>query len=210
MDILNSDLNNYLDELLPERPAVMLEMEKLAKDRNFPIIEPQVGRILYQYTKIIGAKRVFEMGSGFGYSAYWFALALPEDGKVICTEAAGNNIDLAEDFLKAAGLLHKVEFKKGDAIKILSQTNGTFDIILNDVDKDDYPRALESALPKLRVGGLLITDNALWHGRVVNNPQPDVYTKGVLEFNQLAMAAEKLWTTILPVRDGLAVSLKVE
>jgi predicted O-methyltransferase YrrM len=210
MDILNSDLNNYLDELLPERPAVMLEMEKLAKDRNFPIIEPQVGRILYQYTKIIGARRVFEMGSGFGYSAYWFALALPEDGKVICTEAAGNNIDLAEDFLKAAGLLHKVEFKKGDAIKILAQTNGTFDIILNDVDKDDYPRALETALPRLRVGGLLITDNALWHGRVVNNPQPDVYTKGVLEFNQLAMAAEKLWTTILPVRDGLAVSLKVE
>jgi predicted O-methyltransferase YrrM len=210
MDILNSDLNNYLDELLPERPAVMLEMEKLAKDRNFPIIEPQVGRILYQYTKIIGARRVFEMGSGFGYSAYWFALALPEDGKVICTEAAGNNIDLAEDFLKAAGLLHKVEFKKGDAIKILAQTNGTFDIILNDVDKDDYPRALETALPKLRVGGLLITDNALWHGRVVNNPQPDVYTKGVLEFNQLAMAAEKLWTTILPVRDGLAVSLKVD
>jgi predicted O-methyltransferase YrrM len=210
MDILHSDLNNYLDELLPERPAVMLEMEQLAKDRNFPIIGPQVGRILYQYTKITAAKRVFEMGSGFGYSAYWFALALPEDGKVICTEAASNNIDLAEDFLKAAGLLHKVEFKKGDAIKILSQTDGAFDIILNDVDKNDYPRALETALPKLRVGGLLITDNALWHGRVAKNPQPDVYTKGVLDYNQLAMSAEKLWTAILPVRDGLAVSLKME
>ena len=105
MDIIHPDLNNYLDNLLPERPAVMQEMEKLAKDRNFPIIGPQVGRILYQYTKLIGAKRVFEMGSGFGYSAYWFALALPEDGKVICTEAASNNIDLAEDYLKAAGLL---------------------------------------------------------------------------------------------------------
>ena len=209
MDIIHPDLNNYLDNLLPERPAVMQEMEKLAKDRNFPIIGPQVGRILYQYTKLIGAKRVFEMGSGFGYSAYWFALALPEDGKVICTEAASNNIDLAEDYLKTAGLLHKVEFKKGDAIKMLSQTAGPFDIILNDVDKNDYPRALETALPKLRVGGLLITDNSLWHGRIVNNPQPDVYTQGVLEYNQLAMSAENLWTTILPVRDGLAVSLKI-
>ena len=138
MDIIHPDINNYLDVLLPERPRVMQEMEKLAKDRNFPIIGPQVGRILYQYTKLIGAKRIFEMGSGFGYSAYWFALALPEDGKVICTEAASNNIDLAEDYLKAAGLLHKAEFKKGDAIKILSQTSGPFDIILNDVDKDDY------------------------------------------------------------------------
>lgn len=210
MDILHPDLNNYLDELLPERPRVMQEMEKLAKDRNFPIIGPQVGRILYQYIKLIGAKRIFEMGSGFGYSAYWFALALPEDGKVICTEAASNNIDLAEDYLKAAGLLHKVEFKKGDAIKILSQTEGTFDIILNDVDKDDYPRALEVAVQKLRVGGLLITDNALWHGRVVNNSKPDVYTRGVLEYNQLVFSAENLWTTILPVRDGLAVSLKLK
>jgi predicted O-methyltransferase YrrM len=210
MEIIAPDLNRYLNELLPERPTVMQEMEKLAKDRNFPIIGPLVGRILYQYTKLIGARRIFELGSGFGYSAYWFALALPEDGKVICTEAANNNIDMAEDYLKAAGLLHKVEFKKGDAIKILSQTEGPFDIILNDVDKDDYPRALEVAVPKLRVGGLLITDNALWHGRIVNNPQPDVYTRGVLEYNQLAVAAENLWTTILPVRDGLAVSLKLD
>ena len=210
MDILHPDLNNYLDNLLPERPRVMQEMEKLAKDRNFPIIGPQVGRILYQYTKLIGAKRIFEMGSGFGYSAYWFALALPDDGKVICTEAASNNIDLAEDYLKAAGLLHKVEFKKGDAIKILSQTDRPFDIILNDVDKNDYPRALGVALPKLRTGGLLITDNSLWHGRIVNNPQPDVYTQGVLEYNQLVMSAENLWTTILPVRDGLAISVKLE
>ncbi len=208
MEIIATDVNNYLDHLLPERPAVMQEMEKLAKDRNFPIIGPQVGRILFQYTKLIGAKRVFEMGSGFGYSAYWFALALPEDGKVICTEAASNNIDLAEDYLKAAGLLHKVEFKKGDAIKILSQTAGPVDIILNDVDKNDYPRALETALPKLRVGGLLLTDNSLWHGRIVESA-PDIYTQGVLEYNQLAMSAENLWTTILSVRDGLAVSLKM-
>jgi len=208
MEIIAPDINNYLDHLLPERPRVMQEMEKLAQDRNFPIIGPQVGRILYQYAKLISAKRIFEMGSGFGYSAYWFALALPEDGKVICTEAASNNIDLAEDYLKAAGLLHKVEFKKGDAIKILSQTAGPFDIILNDVDKNDYPRALETALPKLRIGGLLITDNALWHGRVVESA-PDIYTKGVLEYNQLVLAAENLWTTILPVRDGLAVSLKI-
>lgn len=210
MEIIHPDLNKYLYSLLPARHAVLSEMEKLARDRDFPIIGPQVGRILFQYARLIGAKRIFELGSGFGYSALWFALALPEEGKVICTEAASNNIDLAEDFLKTAGLLQKVEFKRGDAIKILTQTAGPFDIILNDIDKHDYPRVLEVAVPKLRQGGLLITDNALWHGRIVAASAPDASTKGVLEYNRLAFSAKNLWTTILPVRDGLAVSLKLD
>jgi predicted O-methyltransferase YrrM len=210
MDIIHPDINKYLDRLLPERHPVLQEMEKVAKDRNFPIIGPQVGRILYQYAKLIGAKRIFELGSGFGYSAFWFALALPEEGKVICTEGTKSNIEQAEKYLNTAGLLRKVEFNQGDALKILAQTEGPFDIILNDIDKHDYPSALAAAVPKLRVGGLLITDNALWHGRVVNASAPDASTKGVLEYNRLAFSADNLWTTILPVRDGLAVSVKLE
>lgn len=208
MDLVHPEINRYLDSLLPERHAKLLEMERFAKERDFPIIGPQVGRVLYQYVKITGARRVFEMGSGFGYSAFWIAMALPADGKVICSEASQNNVDLAEDYLKVAGLLSKVELKIGDALKILKKSDGLFDFIFCDVDKEFYPEALQLALAKLRAGGLLITDNALFHGRVLN-PNPDATTRGVVAYNRAAFSEENLWTVILPVRDGLAVSWKM-
>lgn len=208
MDIIHPDINHYLDSLLPERHLKLLEMERFAKERDFPIVGPQVGRVLYQYVKISGARRIFEMGSGFGYSAFWIAMALPPDGKLICTEASQNNIDLAEDYLKVAGLLPKVQLRIGDALKILKQTEGPFDLIFCDVDKEFYPEALVLALTKLRIGGILITDNALFHGRVLN-PTPDATARGVVEYNRAAFGAPNLWTTVLPVRDGLAVSLKL-
>ena len=208
MDLLHPDINRYLDALLPERHAKLIEMERFAKERDFPIIGPQVGRVLYQYVKLTGARRVFEMGSGFGYSAFWIALALPEGGKVICTEASQNNVDLAEDYLKVAGLRPKVELKIGDALKILPKTEGLFDLIFCDVDNEFYPAALELAQSRLRAGGVLITDNALFQGRVLN-AKPDATTRGVIEYNRNAFNSEALWTTILPVRDGLAVSWKI-
>ncbi|MDZ7267113.1 MAG: O-methyltransferase [candidate division KSB1 bacterium] len=208
MEIVSAALHRYLDALLPARPPQLQEMEALARERNFPIVGPQAGRVLYQYAKLIGARRVFEMGSGFGYSAFWLALALPEDGKLICTDASQNNLDLAEDYLAAGGLRHKVELLKGDALKILQQHPGPFDLIFNDVDKEDYPRVLELALARLRPGGLLISDNALFHGRVTQE-NPNRSTAGILAYNQAAFHSPQLWTTILPVRDGLAVSLKL-
>lgn len=105
-------------------------------------------------------------------------------------------------------MLPKTELKIGDALKILSKTEGLFDLIFCDVDKEFYPAALALAEIKLRVGGLLITDNALFHGRVLN-ANPDATTRGVVEYNSAAFGSENLWTTILPVRDGLAVSWKM-
>jgi len=208
MDIVNPLINNYIDVLLPERHPKLVEMEAFARERNFPIIGPQVGRLLHQYSRLTGAKRIFEFGSGFGYSAFWFALALPDDGRIICTEAAQNNVDMGEDYLKAAGLHQKVEFRTGDALKIFSQTTGPFDIILNDVDKEDYPRVLAMAVPKLRTGGLLISDNTLWKGKVADE-KPEVTTRAILEYNRLAFAHAGLWSIILPVRDGITVSQKI-
>lgn len=208
MDLIHPDINQYLDALLPERHVKLLEMEKLAAERNFPIVGPQAGRVLYQYVKLTGARRVFEMGSGFGYSAFWLALALPEDGELICTEASQNNVDLAEDYLKVAGLLPKVNLKTGDALKLLQNTEGPFDLIFNDVDKEDYPRALEIAFTKLRPGGVLISDNALFHGRVTQE-NPDRSTRGIIAYNEAVFNSNDWWTTILPVRDGLAVSWKI-
>jgi caffeoyl-CoA O-methyltransferase len=155
-----------------------------------------------------GAKRILELGSGFGYSAYWFAKAARRDGKVICTDRDPKNRKQALEFLKRAGLARRVDFKVGNALQVIDGLHGTFDIILNDIDKVEYPRAFRKAVPRLKKGGILITDNVIRHGRVVEK-NPDISTKAILEYNRLIYKSPKLWTTIIPLRDGVSVSVKL-
>ncbi len=208
MDIVNREIEQYLYDLGRPKDAVLLEMERLAEPRNFPIVGPLVGRFLYQLVLISGARRVFEMGSGFGYSAYWFALALPEDGRVICTDGSSENARLAREFFARSRMEPKLEFHVGDAVEIIDKVPGEFDIIFVDIDKEKYPRAFEKALPRLKKGGLLITDNVLWHGAVVSGER-DEATRGILEYTRLLYNTEGLFTSILPLRDGVSVSVKL-
>lgn len=208
MNILDPQIDRYLSDLLPARDPVLLEMEKLAEERNFPIVGPLVGRLCFQLAKMISAARIFEMGSGFGYSAYWMALALPAGGKIICTEKSNENIQLAQDFFNHGGLADKVEFRKGNAVDIIQKLDGQFDLIMNDINKEDYPKSLDLILPRLRTGGVLITDNLIWHGRVVQ-PDPDAGTRGVQTYTRMIVEHPNLWTTVIPLRDGVGVSLKL-
>lgn len=201
-------LHQYLNKVTPVRTAVLKEMEELAKKEGFPIIGPLVGRFLYQLVKLTGARRVFEMGSGYGYSAMWFALALPAGGKVYCTEGDENNKVRALKFFKKTGLVSKLTFELGDAIEILKRQNGKFDIILNDIDKEDYPKALEVALSKLRKGGVLISDNLLRDGRIFDTYK-DAGTRGVLTYTKMIYSDQRLFSTILPIRDGISISVKL-
>ena len=148
------------------------------------------------------------MGSGFGYSTYWLAKGLPDDGKVIFTEYSPNNIKLAEDFLGRTNVLDKVEIIQGDAIERLEKMDGEFDLILNDIDKEYYPKSLEVILPRLRKGGILITDNLIWNGRVVE-AEPDAQTQSIMEYTKMIYDSPDLWTTIIPLRDGVGISLKL-
>ncbi len=136
MPILEPKIEKYLNDLLPERESVVREMEEYAEANQFPIVGPLVGRLCYQMVKSIKAKLIFEMGSGFGYSTYWLARALPDDGKIFFTEYSQDNIKLAEDFLGKAQVLDKVEIIHGDAIESLEKMDGEFDLILNDIDKE--------------------------------------------------------------------------
>lgn len=208
MTILDAKIEHYLTELSPERDAVLKEMETIAKDRNFPIVGPLVGMLCYQMAKAIGAKRIFEMGSGFGYSAYWLASALPEGGELYFTELSHDNLKIAKDYFQQSELLKKIKFRQGDALEIIQQTEGQFDLILNDVDKEDYPAALELIVPRLRKGGMLITDNLLWHGSVVET-NPERSTQAVLKYTKNLYNSKALWTTIIPLRDGVGLSLKM-
>lgn len=206
--IVNPDLEKYLTEIIPDRDAVLTDMESYASGREFPIVGPLVGRLLYIIARAMQAKRVLELGSGFGYSAYWFAKAVGKDGKVICTEGSEENHRLAMNYFKRGNVADQIEFHVGDALKLIDKFDGEFDIIFNDIDKTNYPKALKKALPKLRRGGLFIADNVLWSGRILDR-KPDAAAAGILTFNRMIYSSKELFTSIVPLRDGVSISLKL-
>jgi predicted O-methyltransferase YrrM len=157
-------------------------------------------------TRMIGARRVFECGSGYGYSALWFAEAVGEHGEIWCTDTSPEHAAKAEEFLSRAGLWDRIRFRIGDANEILAETEGPFDVILVDIDKQDYPSTLERTVPKLRPGGLLITDNLLWDGDVLRETPNHEWTPAIREYTRLLFAHPALETVILPLRDGVGVS----
>ncbi len=208
--ITNSLVEDYLYDLTPERDTVLAEMEKVAAERKVPIVGPLVGRLLYQLARMIGAKNIFEMGSAIGYSTIWWARALENGGRVIYTDGDRRNSDEARRNFERAGVADRVVIQTGDALEILSEQRGEFDIIFNDIDKEDYPRAFRLAVPRLRKGGLLVSDNVLWRGDVAKPAQfQDNSTKRIVEFNRLMYDSKDLFTTILPLRDGVAVAMKI-
>lgn len=206
---IDKDVEKYLYELLPERDEVLSEMEAQARARRIPIIGPAVARVLYQYAKLINARRVFEMGSAIGYSTIWLARAVGSGGKVYYTDGSSKNREEAQGYIERAGVADRIEMLTGDSMALLGSVDGEFDLIFNDVDKHQYPDAYRAAIHRVRRGGLFITDNVLWSGRVARN-ESDRDTQGVMEFNRLVYADEDLLTTILPLRDGVAVCWKRE
>lgn len=205
--ITDKDVERYMDELLPARDRVLTEMEERAEREAIPIIGPAVARVLYQYARLIGAQRVFEMGSAIGYSTIWLARAVGEEGKVYYTDGSRENAEDAREYFKRAGVAERIEIIVGDSIDLIAEVDGYFDLIFNDVDKHQYPHAFHKAVPRIRSGGLFITDNALWYGRVAR-ADADRDTEGVREFNSLIYSSDDLYPTILPIRDGLAVCFK--
>ncbi|HET6266217.1 MAG TPA: O-methyltransferase, partial [Acidobacteriota bacterium] len=156
---------------------------------------------------LTGATRVMELGSGYGYSAFWWALATPPEAMIYCTELSPDNIELGKDFLSRAQMLHKVDYRQGDALETLDQIPGEFDIVFMDADKEQYPEGFRKAFPRIRKGGLFVTDNVLWSGKVVGK-KPDATTKAILEYNKLIYNTPGAFSTILPVRDGVAITYK--
>lgn len=208
MNIVQPQIEDFLLQLTPKRDRVLAEMESLGEAREFPIVGPLVGRFLYALTRATRARRVLEMGSGFGYSAYWFALALGPGGQVILTEDSAENAELARRFLRRGGLLSRARIEIGDALQILDRLPGTFDLVFIDVEKAAYPRALRKVLPRVKVGGLIVTDNALWSGRFLEGDREDS-TRGVLGYLKDSYRSRRLWTTVIPLRDGVALSLRL-
>src|SRR5271166_1268272 len=201
------EVEDYIYAMLPPRDEVLAEMEDDAAKNDYAIVGPVVARVLYQLAVISGAKKIFEMGSAIGYSTIWWARAVGEGGRVIYTDGDPKRAEKARRYIDRAGVSQRITVRVGDALEILSEEKTPYDIIFCDVDKTDYPRAFRLALPRLKSGGLFIADNVLWSG-TLRKPNPDEQTKAILEFNSLIYDSKELFTSILPIRDGVAVCVK--
>jgi predicted O-methyltransferase YrrM len=207
-DITDSRINEYIKKVGNSSDDVLKDMEKYASENGFPIIGPMVGPFLRQLAIITRAKNILELGSGYGYSAYWFAGGIPDDGKIICTDSDAENKERALEYLKRGGYDGKVDFRLGGALEIASELDGPFDIILNDIDKHGYPKAFDIAMRLLKPGGIFITDNVLWSGRVLSD-KPDENTRGIQEFNRKLFNSAGIISSIMPIRDGLGLAVKL-
>jgi predicted O-methyltransferase YrrM len=209
-DPLPEYLHTYLDSLVPPRPAELREMEAYAQQHGFPIIGPASGQVCYQLARMIGARRVFEMGSGYGYSTAWFARAVQENGGGVVHHVVWDD-DLsarARGHLGRLGFGEIVQYTVGEAVQALRAADGPFDIIFNDIDKHAYPESLEVIVQKLRPGGLLIIDNMLWHGAIFDTADQSDATVGVREVTRM-LTSDPAWiSTLVPVRDGVIVALR--
>ena len=219
MEITNPPINDYITAISlsakdEQYNSVLREMEEYAQKNNFPIIGPIVGRFLRQMAIAVNARNIFEMGSGYGYSAVWFAGGLSDGGKIICTEGSEANRQRALSHFKQAGRTtrlgceSKIEFHVGDAKDIIKKYDGPFDIILNDIDKEQYTEAFDLAVPRLRKGGIFITDNVLWSGKILDS-EPDEATRGIIEFNRKLFNSKDVFSSIMPIRDGLGLAVRV-
>jgi caffeoyl-CoA O-methyltransferase len=206
---IQDDVEEYLYQLLPERDSVVTEIEEYAAENRVPIIGPAVARMLTLLVQVSGAKRIFEMGSAIGYSTIWLARAAGPKGKVIYTDGDPEKASRAKDYFRRAGVAKRIDVRVGNAHDLLQKTPGKFDLIFNDVDKHQYPDSLRVALPKLRRGGLFISDNTLWSGKAARPVAPeDIHTQGIQEFNRLVYASKELYPVLIPLRDGVTVCRK--
>lgn len=205
--IANPDIEQYMHGLLPPRDEVLSEMEAYAAEHDVPIVGPAVGRFLTSLVMMTRAKRIFELGSAIGYSTIWFARAAGTDAEVHYTDGSEANAERARGYFERAGVASRIHVHVGDALSALAATPGTFDVIFNDVDKDGYPAVFDAVPDRIKPGGLFITDNTLWHARVL---EPKAATDhAVCNFNQSLFRSPHFYTAQIPLRDGVSVAIRL-
>lgn len=203
-------VQEYLNSLVPRRDPELAAMERFAARTGFPIIGPVAGYYCYQVARMIGAQSVFEMGSGYGYSTAWFAKAVKENGggevhHVVWDDKLSQR---AVGHLSRLGLGELVKFHVAEAVERLRQMPGPFDLIFNDIEKQDYPASLPAIKEKLRPGGVLIIDNMLWSGRIFDRGDRTTATQGIREFTK-AVTTDPDWVvTLAPLRDGMIIAYR--
>ncbi|HVR30983.1 MAG TPA: O-methyltransferase [Thermoanaerobaculia bacterium] len=208
MKLIDPRVAEYLDQLVPPRDALTTAMEEEAARTRFPIIGPASGHLCYLLTRLTAARRIFELGSGYGYSTGWFARGVKENGGGVVHHVVWDQelSRKAREYLDAVGLADQVEFQVGEAVAALRASPGDFDVIFNDIDKQGYPEALGVIAEKLRPGGLLITDNLLWSGQIFDPENRTPATEGIRTFTRMITEDPGWVSSVLPIRDGVLIA----
>jgi predicted O-methyltransferase YrrM len=219
MELLSEQTERFVRAMVPDRDDVLREMEAHGEETGFPTVGPEVGGFLRLAARMVDAERVFEFGSGFGYSAYWFAEALPDDGEIVLTEHDPDELDEARDFLARGGYADRAVFEDGDALETVERHDGPFDVVLVDCHKEGYPDALDAVRGKVAEGGILVADNAMQSGiqdfetilEIVAGGDPDGVddqSRGIADYLVEVRDSDEFETAAIPLGEGLAVSYK--
>ncbi|HVF25538.1 MAG TPA: O-methyltransferase [Anaerolineales bacterium] len=203
-------VQDYLTSLVPPREPELQAMEEYAEKNNFPIIGPACGYYCYQLARLLNARSIFELGSGYGYSTAWFAKAVMENGGGVVHHTVWDEelSKRAAGHLSALGRGDVVQYHIAEAVETLRQTEGPFDIIFNDIDKDAYPSSLPVIKEKLRPGGILIIDNMIWHGQILDANDHEETTEAIRDFTKTITTDSDWIVSLIPARDGMIVAYK--
>ena len=204
------EVQDYLATLVPPREPELQKMEEHAAKHDFPIIGPVCGYYCYQLARMLNAKAIFELGSGYGYSTAWFAKAVKENGGGVVHHTVWDDelSKQAKEHLSKLGSADIVKFHNAEAVATLRQTQGPFDIIFNDIDKEGYPDSLSVIKEKLRSGGILIIDNIIWSGRVYDKKNNEKSTDAIRRFTHTVTTDRDWIVSLAPMRDGMIVAYK--
>jgi len=212
MPVTYEQICDYHARLSEHGDPLLLRLEEEARRERFPIIGPAAGKYLYLIARAIGARKVFELGSGYGYSTLWFARAVRENGGGVVHHTVWDEglHARAKANLAEAGYSDLVRFHLGEAVQALRDDDGgPYDILFNDIDKEGYPASLPVMKANLRVGGVILIDNMIWHGAIFDETDRSPATEGVREFTRALQADPDFVFQLIPVRDGVITALRV-
>ena len=207
---MSDPVGEYLSALFAREDDVLLALREEADRSGLPpiAISADTGRLLQVLIAAVGARRVLEVGTLGGYSAIWMARALPADGSLLSIEADERHAEFARRQLVRAGVADRVEVRVGRALEVLPALDGErFDLVFLDADKEPLPTYLEWGLRLVREGGLIVADNALWGGRVLQPSVQDEATKAVRLFNERFATHPRITGIVVPTHDGVAIGV---
>jgi len=220
MEILSDETARFVRAAAPEPDDVQAEMADYADEHGFPTVGHEVGATLRLLARTVDARRIFEFGSGYGYSAYWFAGALPDDGEIVLTEHDADELDMAREYMARGGFDDLASYEGGDALDAIEGYDGPFDVVLIDHQKHRYREAFEAVREKVPPGGVVVADNAMAAGIIETEKllailegeepeDPNEHTLGIAEYLATVREDEAFETVVLPLGEGIAVSYRV-
>lgn len=211
---MDDTLYHYLCENSLREPELFRQLrEETARDEMSRMqIAPEQGQFLALLVRLIGARRVIEIGTYTGYSALWLASALPDDGELICCDISEAWTQVAQRYWQAAELQDKIRLRIAPALDTLTDLlptdRGLFDLVFIDADKTTYDDYYECALELVRCGGLIVFDNMLWGGRVADSREQDADTCALRKLNQKLLEDDRIELSLIPLADGVTLAFK--